>query len=752
MANDDDDDDWDPTLLSANTDNANINYIKNQHPLKNITKKTDAEARVESKKREKDSWNSAADRTTTEEEKEGVKAYLTTISEHHHCYNLKEKKATCCNCVRDVATHVQSLTDLVVAFGVMSSSDRRQFVASHIEKKMASSTTAQTIKKASKGVVIIGKRHFHLYFGGDESVMLCQNTFRSIFNVNGEKQWRNYTNDVKVKGSSMLPAHGNTGNVHRAMNSPLGASKPAVVDYLKRMKEEQGEVRATRLVREKTGLTTRDDEDDLVELPAHLSKRQVYKDFCFDRGWKVGTTAKGSYGHIEDYEAREVDDVLWPAGSEGLPVPSWKGFNDIWDEYFPNLKIRSATEDICGECYTLANRFRQARRSNGSDSDTDDDSDDGSVTPNCQRNEALIEEASKHVKQAKAMREMATDRIDKARADKANNVPFEQSQQTFIGDYAQNLGIPHVGANQPGDTYYYSPKTVYVFGCVDGSSDPSHLVALPYEEETGRKGSRNVASLVMKYLGVQGILRYNADGTPRRGKRLACIFDNCSGQNKNNTVLRLAVYLVECGFFHEVEIIFYIRGHTKNACDRTFNLMKKIYHKSQVWTYSMLCDVIGQQEDVTVVPIETSDFKDYEAMLSQFYNPLVSGTVLCNHVFRAQSSHVGEIVTQSDRDGPENRQKLATDKNIPSDQRASLLSSFELEEMEPPGLKEIKKVELYTKWRKFVPEQFQDIICPKPPDAVEQRVKDDRKERKRKREVEKQMAAAGVAGSSTTAL
>jgi len=46
----------------------------------------------------------------------------------------------------------------------------------------------------------------------------------------------------------------------------------------------------------------------------------------------------------------------------------------------------------------------------------------------------------------------------------------------IVGDYAQNLGVPHFGGEQPGDTYYYSPLSVYCFGVVDvcGEQDKLH--------------------------------------------------------------------------------------------------------------------------------------------------------------------------------------------------------------------------------------------------------------------------------------
>jgi hypothetical protein len=43
--------------------------------------------------------------------------------------------------------------------------------------------------------------------------------------------------------------------------------------------------------------------------------------------------------------------------------------------------------------------------------------------------------------------------------------------------------------------------------------------------------------------------------------------ENCGGQNKNNHFLSLAAYLVEMQYLLNVEFVFYVRGHTNNACD-----------------------------------------------------------------------------------------------------------------------------------------------------------------------------------------
>ena len=53
---------------------------------------------------------------------------------------------------------------------------------------------------------------------------------------------------------------------------------------------------------------------------------------------------------------------------------------------------------------------------------------------------------------------------------------------------------------------------------------------------------------------------------------------------KNGTVLKMGAYFVERGWFKKVSFIFLIKGHTKNACDRMFNVLKVKWHNSNVYT------------------------------------------------------------------------------------------------------------------------------------------------------------------------
>ena len=77
--------------------------------------------------------------------------------------------------------------------------------------------------------------------------------------------------------------------------------------------------------------------------------------------------------------------------------------------------------------------------------------------------------------------------------------------------------------------------------------------------------------------------------------------DNCGGQNKNGTVLKLAAYFAECEWFEKVNFVFLIKGHTKNACDRMFNLLKIKWHNLNVCSLKQALDVLNTVESVNAI-------------------------------------------------------------------------------------------------------------------------------------------------------
>jgi hypothetical protein len=235
--------------------------------------------------------------------------------------------------------------------------------------------------------------------------------------------------------------HGNTGNINRSVNSCRTSAKPSVVSFLSDLRDHYGEPYATKFVREVTGLSLRLVEENQVELPSRFTKRKLYAEYCFSRGYQVKATHKGSYGKVSNYAIRCYDDLLWPEGTIPLPVCSWKGFLSIWKEEFSYMKIRNPCEDTCAECFKIRNSFRVLDRisnrgnsasqnpqnndiASGSDSDfsassiSNDEAlpDKADIAGQEFPVEAIILDATSHATSAQNQRLLASSRIAEAKA------------------------------------------------------------------------------------------------------------------------------------------------------------------------------------------------------------------------------------------------------------------------------------------------------------------------------------------------
>ena len=144
-----------------------------------------------------------------------------------------------------------------------------------------------------------------------------------------------------------------------------------------------------------------------------------------------------------------------------------------------------------------------------------------------------------------------------------------------------------------------------------------HMHAHLYHKGVGKKGVNNVASLIEKTLQQLNILREDSVGG-----ELNIIFDNCSGQNKNNTVMKLAVWLMAMNYFKEVNFIFLIVGHTKNAADCLFNSLKTEYSLQNLITFQDVLEALNSLPMVTVHPASLEDFLDYHKLMNYLYRPL----------------------------------------------------------------------------------------------------------------------------------
>jgi hypothetical protein len=159
--------------------------------------------------------------------------------------------------------------------------------------------------------------------------------------------------------------------------------------------------------------------------------RGLFKQFCYEQGHVAVATAKGSFGRVDEFRPHPNDDVLWPEGSESLPVLPWSTFFfQIWKDKLPKLWIHNSCKDTC-PCFILQNHFRyksekaNARQQLESETDENDSlsSNDSEFS-----DKEIIAKANLHVEQAKAQRLYINELKTLAEAEKEN----EHSAQRFV--------------------------------------------------------------------------------------------------------------------------------------------------------------------------------------------------------------------------------------------------------------------------------------------------------------------------------
>ena len=311
----------------------------------------------------------------------------------------------------------------------------------------------------------------------------------------------------------------NRPRVHRGTGKPGNHSlKIGITAALHVFFEEMVQLaspRATRFIRLETGIDARDDDTELIELPSHWSGRNVYYKFCAEvMGFNVIMKSdNGGYRYeiIEAFNSHILD-----ANGDPHKPPALTTFLAFWTKHYPKLVIPRAREDICNECFIFAHSFRyysEPRMTHTAPTKND-------IVNDFENREKMVEQARLHVKRAEAQRRYFNS-ISKA---------IDDDSEVLVMDFMQNLGIPYLGSEQSGATYYYSPLTVNVFGVVNMKTDLLHVFC--YDEGEGANGGNNVASMVMEYLTIYNMLRHDENNKPVERKSLKIVMDNCSGQNK----------------------------------------------------------------------------------------------------------------------------------------------------------------------------------------------------------------------------
>jgi hypothetical protein len=698
--------------------------------------------------------------------------YITEVIAVSNCRRLRgiSKQVTKCTCMRFLANPDEepkaiAVAEYMVRWAGMSLQTKREVV---LEWLKVSALLERLDPKNKLTYMLPG---LPPSVEGEEAITICKNATGNLLSI-GRKLF------ATAGGLNALKPDGKKGRT--GTDSNKGKYYIEIYDSLHDFfveLEKEGLQFSTRIIREETGTTTRDDNPEELVLPPHISKRSCYGRWCYSRGWNLvkKSSAKTTYAPVKEYEGRPNDDdaevPLWPTGSVQDPVVTWPTFLNYWKKNFGHLKIRKKGADTCTDCQILCQEFRmssavarrrvrrrlqqEARVNAGllenegdrTESEDEDEIEDeippeAEIEAQIERMDEAVTKAREHVRQYQVQRHQARLLIESARNDVTYNLPSLFRRKVLTIDMGQNLCLPNFEAEQPGDTYYFSPLTVLLFGVVDNATEDrkDRMNAFIWREFDGARGANNIASCLLKDLKLRGCFR-----APNFGE-LTYIADNCGGQNKNKVVIRFLMWLVENRIFPQVKIHFLVKGHTKNAADRMFNLLKLSYHKKNIYTYDQLKDILNENEFVDVHKMTPGDFHDHNKWQDMYYRRPTGGAFKQSHVFTMKYTGGGRsgptvIFKQDDNDAEirlDNLKPTLRSRNarvLNPRERAEQISKMEedLEELIPQPLRPIKQVELWSKWAPLIPEDVRHITCPKPSDEVIASIKSDNREKSKKR-------------------
>ncbi|KAJ8564293.1 hypothetical protein ON010_g7055 [Phytophthora cinnamomi] len=171
-------------------------------------------------------------------------------------------------------------------------------------------------------------------------------------------------------------------------------------------------------------------------------------------------------------------------------------------------------------------------------------------------------------------------------------------------------------------------------------------------ERKGGKRANEVTSMLHHTLDLCGVLSAaTADVVEKTESpgRVTVWADNCGGRNKNSQVVWYFMFLVEFGVLSEAHPKFFAKGHTKNACDRGFGIIKRHMRRKSCWTIPTLEEAVNRAtESVSVVNLEEekNPFWASKDFFASRYRKLVG--IQQYHIFRFTRERPGYVGVQAD--------------------------------------------------------------------------------------------------------
>ena len=491
-------------------------------------------------------------------------------------------------------------------------------------------------KKTRKAVVLgmlalvqdnLGSRNVY-HYRLDWSTPICMKAFCAVVNITYRtlQQWK----QEMCSGSDIVPnAHGNSGRApHHALSQ---LDKLTVVKFIKNYAAVHALPDPGRL----QGKTR-----DFVLESSHTMK-SLYGEYCkaveVESRRVLPATQQPCPYRLTSQLRRQYTLLNVPTPDPTPPVPhkvSYPTFIRLWRKYCLNIKIQASRSDLCDKCdralVTLRHSLSDAQRKAINDSYNQHLSKAKELR---ERYNANIEVAEK-VWRGKTQKDK--DRILGHLKSRVQLSPFTSHAyldlcMQYSFDFCQQVSIPY-SSQQRGTFYFRTARKVHVFGVCCEPLCRQVFFLIDEAEHVG-KGAVVVVSLVHAFFYLHGLGE----------RRVTLQADNCTGQNKNTTMLWYMAWRVITGLHDRIQLNFMLPGHTKFRPDSYFGLFKTHYRRQN--NIDDMADLVKcvckSGQDVECVPQLYQNWQYYEwnVFLGQWFQPL--SAFGRSHTFEFDREHPG---------------------------------------------------------------------------------------------------------------
>ena len=254
---------------------------------------------------------------------------------------------------------------------------------------------------------------------------------------------------------------------------------------------------------------------------------------------------------------------------------------------------------------------------------------------------------------------------------------------------------------QPGPIYFLTPRKCSIFG-VNCEAIPRQINFLTDESGEAGKGANAVVSRLHFF--------FEAHGMGEKHVHLHA--DNCTGQNKNNTVTSYFMWRVLTGLHTNITYSFLVVGHTKFSPDWCFGLFKRLFKRSQVDCMADVAEVVNQSAKCNIAQLvcnedtETVPTYGWATFLSPHFQKIVG--IKQYHHFRFSAASPGIVYVKKHADTEEKAISLLKGNWYPEPHNLPPC-------VQPKGLNNERMWYLYERIRPFCSERHRDRVCPLPP-------------------------------------